>query len=135
MSSKEQPHKNEKIKSKQSNPNPNSKELETIAHQSPIGNVIQRAIIDPQTLTPSDLQQLHRTIGHQAVSQFLDQSALQQPLQKKEVVQSELPKPKLTTLQRQEKQDVFFRQGEHSLAPKPTPNPEHVVQRVYLDQG
>jgi len=41
--------------------------------QSHITHIIQRAALDPQSLTQEDMQQLHQTIGHQAVSRLLVQ--------------------------------------------------------------
>lgn len=77
MSSKEQPHKNDKTSLKQPSLKPPANELKPVAQQQThIATIIQRATMDPQSLTPDDLQQLHRTIGHQAVSRLFAQDSL-----------------------------------------------------------
>ena len=67
--------------------------------QTPVSNpssIIQRARINPKSLTPADVLQLQRTIGNRAVGRLLSEirnpSKVQQvPVQRQEIPEEEEP--------------------------------------------
>lgn len=71
MPSKEQPYSNDKISSKQRSPKPTTGNLNVARQQTHPATLIQRAKLDPRSLTPRDVLQLQRTIGNQAVGRLL----------------------------------------------------------------
>ncbi len=94
------------------NPEPSSQRRITFASQNHASNpayIIQRARIDPKSLTSADVLQLQRTIGNRAVGRLLSEirnaSKVQQlPIQRQEIPEEEEPlQGKLMgTIQRQE---------------------------------
>jgi len=80
MSSKEQTSKTDKASSTQRSPNSASKS--PARQQSRLASIIQRAELDPSTLTQADIIQLQRTIGNQAVAQLLADETQTPPIQK-----------------------------------------------------
>lgn len=87
MSSKEQKHSENKASTKQRLPKPAIDNLDIVAqqqiHPAPI---IQRARFDPSSLTASDVLQLQRPVGNQAVGRLLARTAQNHSIQK-DVVQ------------------------------------------------
>jgi len=72
MSSKEQAHSNDKAVSKQPSPKPATEITDILAQQqSHPAAIIQRATLDPGSLTQRDVLQLQRTVGNRVVGQLL----------------------------------------------------------------
>jgi hypothetical protein len=84
MSSKNQTHSHNKAVSKRWSPKPLVKNAEKPVQQTYPASTIQRARLNPGSLTPADILQLQRTIGNQAVGRLLARTAQPQPIQKKE---------------------------------------------------
>jgi hypothetical protein len=82
MLSKSQTPKQDKTSPPQRRPNPTAKA--PAIGQSPLASIIQRAEMDPSTLTQSDIIQLQRTIGNLAVAQLLAEPTQAPPVQKSE---------------------------------------------------
>ncbi len=83
----------------------------TYLSQTPVSNpysIIQRARINPKSLTHADIMQLQRTIGNQAVGRLLSSirsssTAQQAPIQRQEIPEEEpLQGKMIETVQRQE---------------------------------
>lgn len=84
MSSKEQVYSNDKSSSKQRSPKPVTENLHMQAQQQiDSASFIQRAKLNPESLTPRDLLQLQRIIGNQATSQLLAGTVQRQSTQVK----------------------------------------------------
>lgn len=82
MSSKEQAHSNDdKARTKQQ---PSAEDLELTQQQTSQTTAIQKARLDPRSLTSRDVLQLQRMIGNRAVGKLLAQTTQHQPIQKKE---------------------------------------------------
>ena len=72
MRSKEQTHNSDNAVSKQRLPQSTTQSLGTLARQQTHpATLVQRAQLDPRSLTPGDVLQLQRTIGNQAVGRLL----------------------------------------------------------------
>ncbi|HID99631.1 MAG TPA: DUF4157 domain-containing protein [Thiotrichaceae bacterium] len=82
MLSKSQTLKTHKTSQSQRRPKAASKAPAT--RQSSVGSIIQRAEMDPNSLTQSDIIQLQRTIGNQAVVQLLAEPTQSPPVPKSE---------------------------------------------------
>jgi len=74
MAAKEQTRRNRKAISKQRAPQSQAQHRDTSIPQTQLATVIQRASLDPHTLTPPDIPLLQRAIGNQAVGQLLAES-------------------------------------------------------------
>jgi hypothetical protein len=72
MPSKEQAHSNDKAVSKRPSPKPATENLDMLAQQqSHPAAIIQRATLDPGSLTPRDVLRLQHTVGNRAVGRLL----------------------------------------------------------------
>ena len=93
-------------------PNTSLQKQATPAIQTPLSNpysIIQRARINPKSLTHADVMQLQRTIGNRAVAQLLSgivnsSTAHEAPIQRSEIPEEEEPLQgkMVETIQRQE---------------------------------
>ncbi|MDD3246407.1 MAG: DUF4157 domain-containing protein [Methanosarcina sp.] len=115
-------------------PDPTFQKQSTPASQTPVSNpfsIIQRAKINPKSLTHADVMQLQRTIGNRAVGMLLtgigNTSTVQQaPVQRQEIPEEEEPLQgkMIETIQRQEipeeeesLQGVFGKEPEGETCP------------------
>ena len=72
-------HHNDKAISQQRPRQPDSEYLDILAQQQPpLATVIQRARLDPVSLSPRNVPQLQRTIGNRTVRQLLARTAQRQ---------------------------------------------------------
>lgn len=113
MPSKEQTHHNDNTSSKQRVTKPTTENLDILTQQQiHPATIIRRARLDPSSLTVSDVRQLQRTMGNQAVGRLLVQRAPHKPNQKEastdleSTINQSIQAKAFTT-----GQDVFFRQG------------------------
>ncbi len=68
------------------------RELVPTARQTPVAAILQRAKLNPGSLTPSDVLRLQRTVGNQRAVQLLAGPDGQAAVQRKMTVTTELPK-------------------------------------------
>ncbi len=74
----------------------------TLTSQTPVSNpasIIQRAKINPKSLTPADVLQLQRTIGNRAVGRLLSEIRNPSTVQQAPVQRQEIPERKKEPLQ------------------------------------
>ena len=87
MLSNEQTHRNDKESAQQMPEKSATENLEIVAQQQTDPAIlIQRAKLDPTSLTPGDVMQLQRMVGNQAVGRLLAQTAQHQTNQKMSLV-------------------------------------------------
>lgn len=79
MLSKGETHSNEKTALKKQSPQPTAQNLDTLTQQQHSSVIIQRAMLNPNSLSTGDMLQLQRTIGNRAVQRILTQIAKPQP--------------------------------------------------------
>lgn len=84
MSSKEQKHSNEPGSAKKRSPKSATGNLNVAQQQPHLTTLIQRAKLDPRSLTPGEVLQLQRLIGNQDVGQLMAAKAQHQPIQQDE---------------------------------------------------
>jgi hypothetical protein len=131
MSSKEQTRNHDN--SQRRLPQPTAGNLNILPQrQTPPTTLIQRAKLDPRWLTRSDILQLQRTIGNQAVCQFLAQTTKQQSVQKTDAGQSGIQARDLQSRPAKPQLSLFETlsrdaQSEQITAPKAT-TPSNAIQ-------
>ena len=70
--SKKKPHRHDQARPKSRSPQPAARNLNVAQPQRHLTSLIQRAQLDPRSLTPGEALQLQRLIGNQALGQLMD---------------------------------------------------------------